>query len=265
MAGNPLVSINTPTRNRQHFLPLIYECVKAQHMSDFEWLVLDDSPSPSDFMTALADPRVIYRHSSQPLTIGMKRNILIEQARGEIIANFDDDDFYAKHYLLDMLRAMFEEKASFVKLDSFFIFSKVHGIFAHCDLCQHVGPHYVLGNEPVQLVNFDDSNNVHLRGSVFGYGFSFMYRKSVWNEVRCPDLDWREDAVFAEGAMERFGMYGVADMSFICLHILHSTNTSRCFVQKLLPSFLLETLFPNSVDHVLFGLDPVSSALARGT
>jgi Glycosyl transferase family 2 len=39
----PLVSIITPTFNRAELLPTIWECVRAQSFSDFEWLVLDRS------------------------------------------------------------------------------------------------------------------------------------------------------------------------------------------------------------------------------
>ncbi len=45
----PLVSIITPTYQRAALLPLAWKCVASQQLTEFEWLVLDDSPSPSRF------------------------------------------------------------------------------------------------------------------------------------------------------------------------------------------------------------------------
>ena len=38
----PTLTIFTPTYNRAHTLPRVYESLKAQTCRDFEWLVLDD-------------------------------------------------------------------------------------------------------------------------------------------------------------------------------------------------------------------------------
>jgi hypothetical protein len=100
-------------------------------VADFEWLVLDDSPSPSDYMRKVADKRVRYEHRAECMTIGAKRNHLIEQARAPIIAHFDDDDHYSKGYLRRMMSALGEQKADFAKLFGFFLFSKVHNLFAY--------------------------------------------------------------------------------------------------------------------------------------
>ena len=250
MSEQPLVSIITPSHGRPQFLPLIYGCVKAQQMGDYEWLVLDDSPAPSEFMATLADPRVVYMHVPDRLSIGKKRNMLVERARGEIIAHFDDDDFYAEHYLIDMLGAFFENKADFIKLDSFFLFSLIHDVFAYWNLRDIVGPHYLLGNELMQLVNFDETNNAIWRDNYLGYGFAYLYRKEVWRHVQFPDQDWNEDAIFARGALERFGVLGIDDTDFVALHILHAGNSSRCIPQNVLPGFLRDTLFPGINDYL---------------
>ena len=102
----PIVSIITPTFNRHHFLPHAAKFVLHQSISDLEWLVLDDSPTPSEFMQGLSDPRIIYEHTSKKLTTGGKRNHLIGKARGAIVAQFDDDDFYGPNYLAAMLSAI---------------------------------------------------------------------------------------------------------------------------------------------------------------
>ena len=250
MSEHPLVSIITPSYGRPQFLPLLYSCIKAQGMGDFEWLVLDDSAAPCEFMTALADPRVRYRHVSERLSIGKKRNMLIDEARGELIAHFDDDDFYAEHYLVDMLRALFENKADFVKLDSFFLFSTTHDVFGHWNLRQSGGAHYVFDDEPVRLVDISGNGGTALGDVHLGYGFSYLYRKDVWRRMPFPDQDWHEDAVFAGAAVKRFALLGIEDTRFVALHLLHRGSTSRCFPQTLLPGFLRDVLFPGVAGYL---------------
>ena len=35
-------SVFTPTYNRAHLLPRVYECLEKQTFRDFEWLIVDD-------------------------------------------------------------------------------------------------------------------------------------------------------------------------------------------------------------------------------
>src|SRR5450755_929336 len=97
----PRVSIITPTKDRQNLLPALWNCVQAQHFQDIEWLIHDGSPGRAVF-DGINDPRIRYMHEPQPMSIGVKRNVLCDAAQGEIIVHFDDDDFYGPHYIRDM-------------------------------------------------------------------------------------------------------------------------------------------------------------------
>jgi glycosyltransferase involved in cell wall biosynthesis len=249
----PLVSIITPTFGRPQCLPLIHRCVLRQTTADFEWLVLDDSPEPSAYMRRIRDARVRYQHRPERSTIGAKRNSLVDQARGEIIAQFDDDDFYARHYLSRMISDLNGRRADIVKLTGYFLFSKLHNLFGYWDLTVRRGPHLVVGNEPLGLFLLDDTNNAEFADMHLGFGFSYVFRKAVWGEVKFPDRDWNEDGAFMKEAASRFKLSGVDDAACSCLHILHETNTSRCFPQHVLPRFLLETLFPHCQPYILGG------------
>lgn len=41
------VSIITPTAQRNHYLPALYECIVRQRDVQWEWLVFDDSHAPN--------------------------------------------------------------------------------------------------------------------------------------------------------------------------------------------------------------------------
>jgi glycosyltransferase involved in cell wall biosynthesis len=91
-------------------------------------------------MMKLDDPRVFYDHRPERRSVGMKRNVLISRARGEIIAQFDDDDFYGKGYLSGMISAMRNGDADFVKLFGFFMYSQLH-ICSRSGICDKTRAH----------------------------------------------------------------------------------------------------------------------------
>jgi hypothetical protein len=117
-----LVSIITPTFAREAYLTQTLRWVREQTYPNIEWLVLDDSPRPSPTLAGITDPRIRYQHSAQRLTIGEKRNRLIAQARGEFIAHFDDDDYYAPRFLELMISSLVDNHADFANLCSWYLF-----------------------------------------------------------------------------------------------------------------------------------------------
>jgi hypothetical protein len=53
----PLITIITPTYDREELLTYAYRSFTSQSIGNLEWIVLDDSEKPSIFMTTLDDPR----------------------------------------------------------------------------------------------------------------------------------------------------------------------------------------------------------------
>ena len=84
------ISIITPTKNRSDYLKLLYSNLTNQTYQDWEWLILDTSTCPLFFN----DPRVHYSHLREEITIGAKRNCLTRAAKGDVIVQCDDDDYY---------------------------------------------------------------------------------------------------------------------------------------------------------------------------
>ena len=204
----PLVSIITPTFSRPELLPILCKCVLDQSVSDFEWLVLDDSPAPSAFMRGLSDRRIIYEHINEKRTIGAKRNHLVQNSRAGVIAQFDDDDFYGQDYLSTMLSAMRERNADIVKLFGFFLYSTRYKTFGYWDLTTKFGPHWLWSPAPPALVMMDEQNNGIFKETHLGFGFSYVFKKTVWEHGKFPDTDFNEDAAFVAAALRHFKLVG---------------------------------------------------------
>jgi len=92
---SPVVSIIIPTCNRPHLLPRAVKSVLVQTFSDWELLIVGNSPTEET--TTLVqkfeekDGRIRYLTEGRR-GIGIARNRGLEEARGEFVAFLDDDD-----------------------------------------------------------------------------------------------------------------------------------------------------------------------------
>jgi glycosyltransferase involved in cell wall biosynthesis len=241
----PLVSIITPTANREHMLPAIARCVLRQQI-DWEWLILDDSAEPSASMQALAsqDSRVRYFHSATRMSIGAKRNTMIAASRGSVIAHFDDDDHYAPHYLAHMVTTMRANHADLIKLSGFFMYAPHTQFFGYMDLSAKVGLHYELSGRSVSHIEFHEKMQIGADFILF-YGFSYVYDKALAAISAFDDIDLCDDESFIRRVVEAGrNVVAMDDPQASCLHLVHPASTSRCFSRYSMPAFTLRTLFP---------------------
>ncbi|MBO0736544.1 MAG: glycosyltransferase family 2 protein [Alphaproteobacteria bacterium] len=111
-----------PTANRRRFVPEAIRLFLAQDYSDKELVIVDNGgDTVSDLMPA--DPRVRYVRA-RPDTVGALRNIACEEARGELIAHWDDDDFYAPSRLSRQARMLAEDGTELCGLNRFAFYDR---------------------------------------------------------------------------------------------------------------------------------------------
>lgn len=241
-----LVSIITPTYRRAEFLPHLCASVTSQTWPTLEWLVEDDSPEPSQFMQSLSDPRFHYTHSPIRRSIGEKRNALIARAKGEYIVHCDDDDYYSPHYIAHMIAAMEESEADFCKLSGFFLFYKESRDLAYWNLLVKTGVHFRWDSGSLLPILVTEQNNAQLLQMHMGFGFSYVYRRSLWESIKFPDVDISEDGQFILAASQTRRIVLLPDTKGLCLHIVHGANVSQCFPQFVLPPFMVDSIFPGA-------------------
>ena len=93
------VSVVTPTYNRRKFIPTLIEIYKNQTFpkDKMEWIIVDDGRDSVEDLFKEASksiPNIRYIYSDEKLRLGAKRNVLNEEAKGNIIIAMDDDDYY---------------------------------------------------------------------------------------------------------------------------------------------------------------------------
>jgi len=93
----PFVSICTPTFNRRPFIPIMFECFRNQTYpkNRMEWIIVDDGTDKiEDLIKTSSIPQIKYISLPTKITLGEKRNVMHQHAKGSIIVYMDDDDYY---------------------------------------------------------------------------------------------------------------------------------------------------------------------------
>lgn len=242
------VSVITPTSiNRQIHFPGLYHCFKSQTYPDCELLVLDDTPLGSEFFLELKDPAIKYFHTKQEMTIGEKRNYLAQAATGEIIVHFDDDDYYAPNYVETVVEYL--KEYDFVTLSGWYAYVPKYESFYYWDTTQF--SKYLFDVKPnleVEIISSEgiSSEEKHnwLESVLWGYGFSYSYRKSILDQITFDPVNFGEDLQFAKKVKNsNCKATHFLDQEGLTLHIIHHQNTSRILPQFSLPNFLLVQIF----------------------
>ena len=103
-----LVSIITPTFNRETFLPIAIESVLAQTMGDFELIIVDDGSTDNSKAVIEAyiakDSRIKYFYQvNQGQSVA--RNLALKEAKGDYICFLDSDNYWPADRLEKSLAA----------------------------------------------------------------------------------------------------------------------------------------------------------------
>ena len=196
--SEPLVTCIMPTHNRRSFVPQAIRCFLRQDYSNLELLIVDDGIESIADLVPTSD-RIRYVRFDQKLTIGAKRNLACEKARGEFIVHWDDDDWYPSWRVRAQVRAMLDRGA---------------------DLC---GSSRVAYFDPAR-----DQAWEYRYPSAKGpwvAGNTLAYRKSFWSSHKFPDIQVGEDSRFVWSSKGR-ALVDLADPG-LCVATVHSNNTSR--------------------------------------
>jgi len=225
--NSPLVSCVMPTRNRRDFLPLAIQLFQRQDYPRKELIILDDGEPAHDLIPD--DPAIRYVRIPRRTSIGKKRNIGCEMAAGPIIAQWDDDDWYAAHRLRYQVAALLDGRTHMSAIAGDLFLDLPGGQVWQCDeaAARSFYPH---GCFPSSLV----------------------YWRMVWEKLfRYPDRSMGEVGAFLTVPQKRGAQLSVLPNLGSYVYIRHRTNTWGQFVamakQKRASFSMVDaaTLFPS--------------------
>lgn len=195
--SSPLVSCIMPTGDRRGFVAQAVRYFLRQDYPNLELLILDDGGEALGDAVP-EDERIRYVRLDQRLSLGAKRNAACELARGEIVAHWDDDDWYPPWRLSAQVRALVEGPADVTGTSRLYFFDAV------ADRAWEY--------------------RYTATGSPWVAGSTLAYRKRFWERNRFPDVQVGEDSLFLwSGAAKT-----VCDLDDARLAVasVHSGNTS---------------------------------------
>lgn len=170
----PLVTCLMPTAGRRPHVPHAIESFLAQDHGPRELVIVDDG---HDAVADLVphDERIRYVRVAAGRSLGAKRNLGCQLARGEIIVHWDDDDWSVPWRLSYQLQALAGQAADICGLDRLWFF----------DAQRELAWHY----------RYPRARTPWLAGS------SLCFRRSVWLRHRFPDVTIGEDTGWVAGAI----------------------------------------------------------------
>jgi glycosyltransferase involved in cell wall biosynthesis len=183
---NPLISIIVPVHQVAAHVEEAIASLRAQTLTDFEALVVDDgSTDGSGDLAAAAfgdDPRfVLIRQENRGLSAARNRGL--DRARGQFVAFLDGDDAFDPRYLAEMHAAIERDGTDWAACGVALVYPdgarNVHpGIHGHTD------------HGPAPVIPMDDARMV---ARLYPSAWNKLYRRSFLGATRYPEGSWYED------------------------------------------------------------------------
>ena len=160
----PFVSVCTPTFNRRPFIEAMIACFNSQDYPKerMEWIIIDDGSDLVEDMVA-QHPNVKYFKYDKKMTLGWKRNIMHEKAKGDIIVYMDDDDFYPPERVSHAVEKLMTNPGA---------------------LCAGASEMYIYFNDRKQMVQFGPYGKAHATAGTFAFRRALL-KDSRYNDDAC--------------------------------------------------------------------------------
>jgi ADP-heptose:LPS heptosyltransferase/2-polyprenyl-3-methyl-5-hydroxy-6-metoxy-1,4-benzoquinol methylase len=197
MTSPPFVTCIMPTAGRRSFVPQAIRYFLGQDYSRKELLIVDDGPAPVVDLVP-QDSRIRYFYQPEPKPVGYKRNFACEQASGEIVAHWDDDDWSAPWRLSYQVEQLVITNADICGLEKVYF--------------------YAPGENRAWEYFFPPGQRRWV------YGASLCYRKTFWQAHRFQEINVGEDTRFV-WAEDHARIHALSDSRFF-VALIHGGNTS---------------------------------------
>jgi O-antigen biosynthesis protein len=199
--ARPLVSCIMPTRGRRELALQAVRYWQRQDYPERELVIVDDGDDGLE-RALPADARIVYLRAPAGESIGAKRNRACGRARGEIVAHWDDDDWYAPTRLSAQVAPIAAGEADVTGL--------------RCDVVLDL-PHWRFWTCPPALHERLFVGDVH--------GGTLVYRRSLWAAgARYPDRSLAEDAWLLWDATRRGARLARLPGAGLHVYLRHTTN-----------------------------------------
>ncbi len=187
---NPLVTILTPTYNRAHTLPRVFNSLQKQTFKNFEWLVIDDGSTDDTFLLieqfkkhADFTIRYYYQENKHKFLTFFKG---IDLAQGKYFSPLDSDDALPKNSMKMLV-------------DTWENISDKDNIVFVSTLCEDQFGNIVgdkFPKSPLICTIFDMRYKYQIKGDKWGMGKTGIYKKLKLNFENLSGKGFIPEGVF---------------------------------------------------------------------
>jgi glycosyltransferase involved in cell wall biosynthesis len=195
--AQPLVSCIMPTADRRVFAAHAIRYFLRQDYPNRELIVLDDGVDPIDDLMP-PDPAIRYMRLNGRRSLGAKRNLACQAARGDLIAHWDDDDWIAPWRLSYQVAAMREQQADACGLNELLYLN--------------------LTADRAWRYRYPPDSRAWVAGG------TLCYTRALWTHNPFPEIDVGEDAYFLWSDQPK--RIVMLDDSSFYVALIHPANTS---------------------------------------
>lgn len=193
----PLVSCVMPTYNRRPFVAHAIRYFLRQDYERKELIILDDGPDAIRDLVPDSDSIRYYR-LEQRINLGAKLNLACSYAKGDLIAHWDDDDWYAERRLQYQVDHLLSGKVEVCGINRLLYY----------DLRNHCAYRYV----------YPADQRAWLLGS------SLVYTRELWDRNPFSEIDVGMDGLFVR-RVPPDRVKALPDET-ISVHMIHDHNIS---------------------------------------
>jgi glycosyltransferase involved in cell wall biosynthesis len=186
-----------PTYNRRRFVHRAILYFQHQNYPNKELIILDDGTDAIKDLVPY-DGRIRYFRLKEKVTLGAKLNMACECARGQIIAHWDDDDWYASRRLNYQVETLIREGTEICGINNL-LYYDIRRICAY---------RYI----------YPKDQHAWLLGS------TLCYKKIYWAGNRFAEIDVGMDGLFVRAAQPHH-ITNLDDSTF-SVFMIHQHNVS---------------------------------------
>ena len=186
-----------PTYNRRAFIPHAIKYFLRQDYTNKELIILDDgSDSVQDLIPE--NPLISYKFIPEKITLGEKLNMATEMSAGNIVLQWDDDDWYAENRISYQVKNLLDSAKSVCGINQLY--------------------YYNLESKEAFKYTYPRNLKPWLLGS------SLCFKKELWENHKFVHTNIGMDGRFVWGVSpEQIGV--LEDYSF-AVHMIHKSNIS---------------------------------------
>jgi len=202
MSDEPLVSCIMATRDRRAFVAQSVRYFLRQSYANRELVIVDDGYDQVDDLVR-GDERLRHVRAEPGTTLGAKRNLACELARGELIAHWDDDDWVGPARLEAQVQSLTSSGATATAAGELL--------------------HYRLEVGDAWLYRAPPGSNASLAGG------TLLYRRSAWLDAPFPPTGLGEHRGFLSALPKDRVLPAPAPDFYVA--VIHGKNASNASVE----------------------------------